>query len=189
MQQLWYRVRDAAREAQEKQQADADRLHQPNAISFEEGELVLLHTRNYPALRKSKLHGPFVGPFKITKVLSPATVELDLPQQHKIHPIVNVENIKKYTAPLNQPKEPGPIGKTAAGEELFELERIVGSACTGTSNNTACAGRAMAARTTLGCQRASWSHSTCSSTTSRISSQWPEAGVCHDGDLDDDVGE
>ena len=82
-----------------------------NAKRFEVGDKVLLHTRNYPQHRANKLRPPFIGPFRITKVLSPRTVQLQLPDNFGIHNIINVDQLKLYydqqqdTTPHGEEKE------------------------------------------------------------------------------------
>ena len=46
--------------------------------------------------RTEKLMERFVGPYKIKKIISSNTVELELPSIVKIHPVVNVSRIQRY---------------------------------------------------------------------------------------------
>ena len=46
--------------------------------------------------RTEKLTERFVGPYKIKKIISSNTVELELPSTVKIHPVVNVSRIQRY---------------------------------------------------------------------------------------------
>jgi len=48
----------------------------PGPRSYQQGQRVLLSTRNYPSLRPHKLASPYVGPFKIIRVLSSGNVAL-----------------------------------------------------------------------------------------------------------------
>ena len=129
LRRLWGRIRDKVHEAQERQQDDADSKRVPNDVQLQEGDLVLLHTAKYPALRRSKLHDILVGPYKVEEVLSPSTVRLTLPANIKINPVINIESLKKYVTPVpedpEQPVEPGPVGKTKRGEDLWEIDRIL----------------------------------------------------------------
>jgi len=43
--------------------------------------------------RTEKLMKRFVGPYRIKKIVSPNTVELELPSIVKIHPVVNISRI------------------------------------------------------------------------------------------------
>jgi len=46
--------------------------------------------------RTEKLTERFIGPYKVKKVVSTNTVELELPGTVKIHPVVNVSRIYRY---------------------------------------------------------------------------------------------
>jgi len=46
--------------------------------------------------RMEKLIKRFVEPYKVKKIISSNTVELELPSIVKIHPVVNVSRIRKY---------------------------------------------------------------------------------------------
>jgi len=63
-------------------------------------DLVMLSTKDlkYQMVRKrtKKLMERYVGPYKIKKIVSSNTVELELPSTVKIHPVVNVSRIQKY---------------------------------------------------------------------------------------------
>jgi len=52
--------------------------------------------------RTEKLIERFVGPYRIKKIVSLNTVELELPSIVKIHPVVNVSRIQHY---IGQVKE------------------------------------------------------------------------------------
>jgi hypothetical protein len=82
---------------------------------------VLLSTRHLN-LRGAcpKLAPKFIGPFKILRARG-NTVELELPPEIHIHPIINVERLKPFTGEY-QP--PAPI--EVAGEEEWEVEAILG---------------------------------------------------------------
>ena len=58
---------------------------------------------------------------------SPTTAELSLPTDlvGQIHPTINVEQLKHYVA-AEEKRELGPIGKDAAGHDMYDMDRIVG---------------------------------------------------------------
>jgi len=60
-------------------------------------DLVMLSTKDlkYQIVRRrtEKLTKRFVGPYKIEKIVSSNTVELELPSTVEIHPVVNVSRI------------------------------------------------------------------------------------------------
>jgi len=78
----------------------------------------------------SKLLPRFVGPFVVEKVMGPATYKLLLPPAMKCHPVFNVDKLKRA---VNNPQEfgdrgrqePGPVAMDSAGNQLFEVERIL----------------------------------------------------------------
>ena len=45
-----------------------------------------------------KLTKRFVGPYKVKAIISTNVVELELPATIKIHPVVNVSKICRYTS-------------------------------------------------------------------------------------------
>ena len=63
-------------------------------------DLVMLSTKDLKyqivGRRIEKLTERFVGPYKIKKIVSSNTVELELPNTVKIYLVVNVSRIQKY---------------------------------------------------------------------------------------------
>lgn len=126
---LWRMARTAIEDAQgrQRQQAAAGLAAERSPALPQVGDLVLLDTRSYPALRASKLQPPFVGPFKVVERPSPGLCKLELPPSMRIHPVVNVDALKPYSAAAAAAREaPQPVGATAKGERLWAIERIVG---------------------------------------------------------------
>jgi len=64
---------------------------------YKVGDLVMLSTKDlkYQMVRRrtEKLTERFVGPYKIKKIISSNTVELELPSTVKIHSVVNISRI------------------------------------------------------------------------------------------------
>jgi len=64
---------------------------------YKVGDLVVLSTKDlkYQMVERriEKLMKRFVGPYKIKKIVSLNTVELELPSTVRIHPVVNVSRI------------------------------------------------------------------------------------------------
>jgi len=62
-------------------------------------DLVMLSTKDLKyqmvGRRTEKLTERFVGPYRIKKIVSSNTVELELPSTVKIHPVVNISRIRK----------------------------------------------------------------------------------------------
>jgi len=61
--------------------------------------------------RTEKLTERFVGPYKIKKIISLNTVELELPSTVKIHPVVNVSRIQRYVGQVEgqRKEQPAPV--------------------------------------------------------------------------------
>lgn len=129
IQQVWGQVRDMLHDAQDAQAVAQDGRARPwlSKNGMLEGSMVMLHTRNYPQLRPHKLSPRYVGPFKVKKVMEGgATRELEFPPSYRIHPVINVDQLKPYVrAPEDTAPEPGPVG-TEQGQPTYEVERFLG---------------------------------------------------------------
>ena len=68
---------------------------------------------------KSKLRPKYQGPFKISEVLGPTHVRIDLPSTSKMHPVINVEHLKRCSLPPRQITRQQPIA-----EDVYEMEFI-----------------------------------------------------------------
>ena len=73
---------------------------------------MLLSTRDlkWQMVRRSseKLVERFVEPYKIKAVISSNVIELELPTTVKIHPVVNVSQIKRYVDQVNGQRKEAP---------------------------------------------------------------------------------
>jgi len=67
----------------------------------------------------------FVGPYKIKAIISSNLVELELPASIKIHPVVNVSQIKQYVDQVDDQRKEKPQPVVIKGEEEWEVERIL----------------------------------------------------------------
>ena len=87
-----------------KKYADRKRLETPH---FEEGQLVMLDARNIKTKRPSKkLDRKRLGPFKISKVVSPTAVKLTLPERWRIHGTFHVSLIEPYRTGMQDAPNP-----------------------------------------------------------------------------------
>jgi len=70
-----------------------------------------------------KLTEKWIGPYEVTRV-TPNTVELKLPKTLRIHPVVNVSQVKPYLGPLpGQPvSQPGPIHVSEECDEEYKVD-------------------------------------------------------------------
>ena len=110
-----------------KTQADKHCMEAPN---FKVGDKVWLSTMNLHLTHASKkLSERWVGPYIITKLVGNNAVELKLPQSMKIHPVVNISQIKPYKKRFpGQPlQKPGPVTVTEDCDVEYEVDYIVDS--------------------------------------------------------------
>ena len=118
-------------EAQQHQKKYADKHRRD--LNFELNQLVLLSTRHItPSNSKQqsqKFQPHYIGPFKISEVISPTSYRLELPQEMKIHNVFHISLLKPYHQndeqkfPERQQTQPPPL--TIDGEEEWEVESIL----------------------------------------------------------------
>ena len=97
---------DSLQENQEKMKERVDQNRRE--VSFEEGERVLISTkdfdRNQYSSRKCRKLGPkFIGPYKIRRNLGNDAYVLDLPGALDLHPTFHTSQLKKYAVSLQYP--------------------------------------------------------------------------------------
>jgi len=115
-----------------KVQADMKKYANRKRSDIEEykvGDLVMLSTKDlkYQMIgrRTEKLTERFVGPYKVKKIVSTNTVELELPNTVKIHLVVNVSRIRRYIGQVEEQKKEQLAPVIIEGEEKWEVERIL----------------------------------------------------------------
>uniref|UniRef100_A0A8C1BXI7 Integrase catalytic domain-containing protein n=1 Tax=Cyprinus carpio carpio TaxID=630221 RepID=A0A8C1BXI7_CYPCA len=89
--------------ARTKVQANRHRSKPP---VYAVGQRVWLSSKNIPLRSISnKLAPKFIGPFTVTKIISPVAVRLKLPPAYRrIHPVFHVSKLKPvFNSPINQP--------------------------------------------------------------------------------------
>jgi len=100
-----------------------------DAVEYKMGDLVLLSTKDLKwqmvGRRSEKLTEQFVGSYRVKAIISSNAVELDLPTIVKIHPVVNVSRIRKYTSQVKEQKMETPQPVVIKGEEEWEVEKIL----------------------------------------------------------------
>ena len=94
----------ALAKAQEDMKKYADK-HRSEAVEYKVGDLVLLSTKDLKwqmvGWRSEKLTERFVGPYKVKAIISSNVVELELPTTVKIHLVINVSRIRRYTSQVD----------------------------------------------------------------------------------------
>jgi len=103
--------------------------HRGETVEYIVGDLVLLSTKDLKwqmvGQCSEKLVKRFVGPYKIKAIISSNVVELNLPATVKIHPVVNVSQIKRYVDQVNGQRKEIPQPMVIEGEEEWEVEKIL----------------------------------------------------------------
>jgi len=88
---------------------------------YKVGDLVMLSTKDLKyqmvGRRTEKLTERFVGPYKIKKIVSTNTVELELPSTIKIHSVVNMSRIRRYVGQVEGQRKEQPAPVVIEGEE------------------------------------------------------------------------
>ncbi len=105
----WRTAREALTRTGERNKASADRHHTEPPL-YVCGQKVWLSSQDLPFRLLSRKLGPkFVGPFIISKVLSPVSVRLKLtPPFKNIHPVFHVYQIKPVIRSPLQPQTSAP---------------------------------------------------------------------------------
>jgi len=75
--------------------------------------------------RTEKLMERFVGPYKVKKIVSANTVELELPSMIKIYPVVNISRICRYIGQVERQRKEQPAPVIIEGEEEWKVKRIL----------------------------------------------------------------
>ena len=118
----------ALRKAQGKMKKYVDKKR-AEVNKYKVGDLVMLSTKNLKyqmvGRRTEKLTKRYVRPYKIKKVISSNTVELELPNKVKIHPVVNVSRIQKYIGQVKGQKKKQPTPVIIKEEEEWKVEKIL----------------------------------------------------------------
>ena len=96
-------------------------------VEFKIGDKVWLEGRNLKSDRPSiKLSAKRYRPFKITKVLSPITYQLQLPLSWKIHNVFHIDLLTPYKeTTMHRPNFIEPPPDLIDGEEEYEVEAIL----------------------------------------------------------------
>ncbi len=119
----WTRARETLLRVGACTKAKADR-HRSKPPVYVVGQKVWLSTQNIP-LRSvcNKLAPKFIGPFPVTKIISPVTVRLKLPPAYRrIHPAFHVSKIKPvFRSPLNPPTPVPPPPRLVDGNPPIRL--------------------------------------------------------------------
>ena len=124
----WHRIWAAARQVLIRQgdrvKKAADRKRRP-APEYRPGQRVWLSARDLHLKVPSKKLAPrFVGPFPISKVISPAAIHLRLPRSLRVHPTFHVSQVKPTKDSSIATKPPPPL-EAADGGPLYKVKRLL----------------------------------------------------------------
>jgi len=93
------------------------------------GDLVLLSTKDLKyqmvGRRMDKFTECFVRPYKVKAIISSNAIELDLPTTVRIHPVVNVSQVRRYKSQVEGQRKEAPQPVVIEGEEEWEVEKIM----------------------------------------------------------------
>ena len=97
--------------------------------TFQTGDLIWLEGCNLKIDQPmTKLAAKRYGPFPVTKVLSPVTYQLTLPEQWKIHPVFHVDLLTLYKeTTFHDANYTRPPPDLINNEEEYEIEQILDS--------------------------------------------------------------
>jgi len=128
MQEIQEEVKAALSKAQEDMKRYMDK-HKGEVEEYKVGDLVLLSSKDLKyqmvGRRTEKLTERFVGPYKVKSIVSINTIELELPSTVKIHLVVNVSRVQRYTSQVEGQKKEMPQPVVIEGEEEWEVEKIM----------------------------------------------------------------
>ncbi len=118
------RAKQMLQAAQSRQKAYADRHRRE--LSFEEGDKVLLSTKNLglKTTGTPKLLPRWVGPFSVTERIGELAYRVELPPSLKVHNVFHVSVLKAYRSDGRVQPPPLPIDVDEDGE-LFAVEQVL----------------------------------------------------------------
>ncbi len=125
----WSRARQTLLWVGARTKAQADR-HRSKPPVYVVGQKVWLSSKNIP-LRTvcNKLAPKFIGPFTVTKIISPVAVRLKLPPAYRrVHPVFHVSKLKPvFHSAINPPVPVPPPPRLVDGEPVYLVKRILDS--------------------------------------------------------------
>jgi len=122
------KAKAALEKAQEEMKKYTDRKRE-EVNDYKVGDLVMLSTKDLKyqmvGRRTEKLTKRFVGPYKIKRIVSSNTVELELSSTVRIHLVVNISRICRYIGQVEGQREEQPVPVIIEKEEKWKVEKIL----------------------------------------------------------------
>ncbi|KAI3376926.1 hypothetical protein L3Q82_000016 [Scortum barcoo] len=111
---------------QERMKTAAD-CHRRPAPAYTLGQKVWLSTKDLPLhVHSKKLTPRFVGPFPVSKIINPVSVQLRLPRSLRVHPTFHVSKLKPVReSPLDPPTKPLPPPKLVNGGPVYKVKKLL----------------------------------------------------------------
>ena len=128
MKEVHEEVEAVLRKSQEEIRKYANRKRS-KPEEYRVGNWVLLSTKDLKFQMKGrcseKLTEQFVESYKIKRVISTNTIELELPSTIKIHLVVNVSRVHMYKDQVEGQKKEWPLPVIIKEEEEYKVEKIL----------------------------------------------------------------
>jgi len=122
------KAKAALEKAQEEMKKYTDRKRE-EVNDYKVGDLVMLSTKDLKyqmvGRRTEKLTKRFVGPYKIKRIVSSNTVELELSSTVRIHLVVNISRICRYIGQVEGQREEQSVPVIIEKEEKWKVEKIL----------------------------------------------------------------
>ena len=116
------------RKSQEEMRKYADRKRS-KPKKYRVGDWVLLSTKDLKfqmqGKHSEKLTEQFIGSYKVKRIISTNTIELELPSTMKIYPVVNVSRVYMYKDQVEDQRKEQPLLVVIKGEEEYKVEKIL----------------------------------------------------------------
>ena len=128
MKEVYKEAKATLRKSQEEIRKYANRKRS-KLEEYRVDDQVLLSTKDlkYQIKRRhlEKLTKRFVDSYKVKRIISTNTIELELPSTIKIHPVVNVSRVQMYKNQVEGQRKTWSLPVIIEGEEEYEVERIL----------------------------------------------------------------